>query len=203
MPHGAVNISATPNCMTTNLPISDSPAELLAAVYEALRELARKRLAAERPDHTLQATALVHEVYLKLAADTPGRWKDSAHFFHVAAEAMRRALVDHARARRRLKRGGIRRRVPLIEASSVASLAEGADPEDVLALDAAMVKLEAANPQAAAVVRLRFYAGLTVEQTAEALSTSPRTVKRKWMYARAWLITELTSAEAAGGPEDP
>ena len=106
---------------------------------------------------------------------------------------MRRALVDHARARTRVKRGGIRKRVPLIDAASVASLAEGTDPEDVLALDAAVTKLEAANPEAAAVVRLRFYAGLTVEQTAEALSSSPRTVKRKWMYARAWLFTELTS----------
>jgi len=179
-----------------------SPAELLEAVYEALRELARKQLAAERPDHTLQATALVHEVYLKLAADTPGRWKDSAHFYHVAAEAMRRALVDHARARARLKRGGVRKRVPLIETVSVATLAEGTDPEDVLALDAAMTKLEASNPEAAAVVRLRFYAGLTVEQTADALSASPRTVKRKWMYARAWLFTELTGKGAADGPEE-
>jgi RNA polymerase sigma factor (TIGR02999 family) len=178
--------------MTSDSRPPESPADLLATVYNSLRELARKQIAAERPDHTLQATALVHEVYLKLSADTPGRWKDSAHFFHVAAEAMRRALVDHARARTRLKRGGVRKRIPLIEAASVASLAEQTDPEDVLALDAALTKLDAVNPEAAAIVKLRFYAGLTVEGTAEALSISPRTVKRKWAYARAWLFTELT-----------
>lgn len=172
------------------------PEDQLLAVYDALRELAGKRLAAERPDHTLQATALVHEVYLKLAAEAPGRWKDSAHFFNVAAEAMRRALVDHARTRSRLKRGGVRKRVPLTETVSVASLADDTDPDDVLALDAAVSKLDSVNPEAAAVVRLRFYAGLTVEQTAEAMSTSPRTVKRKWMYARAWLFTELTASTA-------
>lgn len=179
--------------MPTNPELTEPP-DLVAGIYEALRELAAKRLLAERPDHTLQATALVHEVYLKLAGESPARWVDAEHFYNAAAEAMRRALVDHARGRARHKRGGKRlARVPLTEAISVATLAHVADPEDVLALDTAVTKLERISPEAGAVVRMRFYAGLTVEQTAEALKSSPRTVKRKWVYARAWLYRELTS----------
>jgi RNA polymerase sigma factor (TIGR02999 family) len=168
----------------------------MPVVYEALRQLARQRLATERPGHTLQATALVHDVYIKLAGEPPERWNDTAHFYHAAAEAMQRALVDHARSRARLKRGGVRKRVPLTETLSVASLTDDTDPDAVLALDAAVNKLQSVSPEAAAVVRLRFYAGLTVEQTAEAMSISPRTVKRKWMYARAWLFAELTESGA-------
>ena len=173
------------------------PPDLLGTVYADLRKLAARRLSAEHPGHTLQATALVHEVYLRLGAGSSSRWADPAHFFHAAAEAMRRMLVDHARARRRAKRGGGAARVPLTETMNVASLAEGVDPDDVLALDAAVTRLEAVNPEAASVVRLRFYAGLSVEDTAEALHTSPRTVKRKWAYARAWLYRELTSSNHA------
>ena len=171
------------------MPIADDP---LAAVYDALRRLAEQRLAAERPGHTLQATALVHDVYLKLAGEDPARWADPAHFFNAAAEAMRRLLIDHARGRDRAKRGGGVRRVPLTEATDVATLAESADPADVLALDAAVAQLDAVSPEAAAVVRLRFYAGLSVEQAAAALNTSPRSVARHWVYARAWLRRELS-----------
>jgi RNA polymerase sigma factor (TIGR02999 family) len=176
--------------------ITASDQSPMPVVYEALRQLARQRLATERPGHTLQATALVHDVYIKLAGEPPERWNDTAHFYHAAAEAMQRALVDHARSRARLKRGGVRKRVPLTETLSVASLTDDTDPDAVLALDAAVNKLQSVSPEAAAVVRLRFYAGLTVEQTAEAMSISPRTVKRKWMYARAWLFAELTESGA-------
>jgi RNA polymerase sigma factor (TIGR02999 family) len=183
--------------MSSDLREPDAPADLLA-VYDALRELAAQRLAAERPDHTLQATALVHEVYLKLAGEDPGRWKDSGHFFHAAAEAMRRTLVDYARARARLKRGGNGlTRVPLTEAVSVATLAEGADPEEVLSLDAAVSKLERISPDVVAVIRLRFYGGLTVAQTAEALNVSMRTVNRKWLAGQAWLYREMTANQKA------
>jgi RNA polymerase sigma factor (TIGR02999 family) len=150
----------------------------MPAVYDALRKLAQQRLAAEQPGHTLQATVLVHDVYLKLASESPERWKDTAHFFNSAAEAMRRVLIDHARARSSGKREGDWRRAPLTEVVDVATLAESADPDDVLALDAAVKQLEMDRPEVGAVVRLRFYAGLSVEQTAGSLSTSPATVTR-------------------------
>ena len=178
-------------------PVPDDP---LPAVYDALRRLAEQRLAAERPGHTLDATALVHDVYLRLAGEAPDRWADTAHFFNAAAEAMRRVLVDHARAKRRVKRGGGHKRVPLTEVGDVATLAgdgggPGADPDDVLALDAAVTRLEHVSPEAGAVVRLRFYAGLTTEQAAAALGLTPRTVARKWAYARAWLRERLAQAD--------
>ncbi len=170
----------------------DMPDELMGAVYDALRQLAARRLAAERPGHTLQATALVHDVYLKLAAESePGRWADAAHFYRAAAEAMRHLLVDHARARGSAKRGGHRGRVPLAEVADLATLADGADPADALAVVAAVDRLATVNPEAAEVVRLRFYAGLTVEQVAATLGTTDRTVRRKWTVARAWLFDEL------------
>ena len=174
---------------------AESPGDLTPAVYQALRRLAAARLAAERSGHTLQATALVHEVYLKLADESPGRWADPVHFYNAAANAMRQVLIDHARGRHRIKRGGNRARVPLTAAMDVATLAADVDPDDVLALDAAVTKLETANPQAAAVVRLRFYAGLTVDQAAETLGVSDRTVKLKWAYAKAWLFDELSRVD--------
>ena len=174
----------------------DAAGDLLGAVYGALRELAQRKLANERPGHTLQATALVHEVYLRLGRESPDRWADPAHFFHAAAEAMRQALVDHARARVRLKRGaGEVRRVPLTQVMDVAMFDESGDPDDVLALEAAMARLVVVNPEVAEVVRLRFYAGLSVEQTAAAMKTSVRTISRKWTYARAWLYRELAHAK--------
>ena len=165
--------------------------DLMGSVYDALRQLAARRLAAERPGHTLQATALVHDVYLKLAGEAPERWADAAHFYRAAAEAMRHLLVDHARTRGAAKRGGGRGRVPLTEVLDLATLNEAADPADVLAVVAAVDRLAEVNADAAEVVRLRFYAGLTVEQVAATLGTTDRTVRRKWTVARAWLFEEL------------
>ena len=162
---------------------------LLPLVYDQLRELARHRMAEERTGHTLQATALVHEAYLRLVGDRPAGWAGRAHFFHAAAEAMRRILIEHARARGRVKRGGgaERQRVPL----SVIDLAAENDPAEILDLDEAICRLDEQSPDVAAVVRLRFYAGLTIEETAEALGISPQSVKRDWAYARAWLFQQL------------
>ena len=181
-----------------------SPAAHWATVYTQLRALAARRLAGERAGHTLTATALVHEAYLKLSAAAPRDWADVGQFYAAAAEAMRQLLVDHARARLTSKRGGGRvggggpARRPITEAlATVATVAESADPEQVLALDAAVTRLAAVEPDAAAVVRLRFYAGLTVGQTADASGLSTATVKRKWTYARAWLYRELSAEPAS------
>src|SRR4051812_33640304 len=162
---------------------------LLPLVYEQLRELARHRMTEERAGHTLQATALVHEAFLRLVGDRPAGWAGRAHIFHAAAEAMRRILIERARARGRVKRGGgaERQRVPL----GVVDLATESDPGEILDLDEAICRLDQQSPDVAAVVRLRFYAGLTIEETAEALGTSPQSVKRDWAYARAWLFHQL------------
>lgn len=164
---------------------------LVPLVYDELRALARSRLRRERPDNSLQATALVHEVYLRLlgSADQPA-WNDRHHFFVVAAEAMRRILIERARARGRQKRGG---GAAAIELESV-DLATEHDLDAVLALDDAIRRLEEQDPRAASVVRLRFFAGLSVEETAEATGLSVRTVKREWAYARAWLFDTLRNA---------
>src|SRR5262249_19377511 len=153
--------------------------------------IARRRMSAERHEHTLQATALVHEAYLRLLGDDGAAlaWSSRAHFFSAAAEAMRRILIEHARGRGRVKRGGGRKRGPV----DVIDLASAENPEDILALDAAICRLEERDPQAARIVRLRFYAGLSVEEAAEALGISPRTVKRDWAFARAWLYEQLES----------
>jgi RNA polymerase sigma factor (TIGR02999 family) len=165
---------------------SDAAGRLFPLVYQQLRNLARQRMANERPGHTLQATALVHEVYLKLlGGEAP--WANQKQFFFAAAEAMRQILIDHARARAGQKRGGGRKRVPL----SGLDLASDEQIPQILALDEAISRLEKISPDVAAVVRLRFYAGLSVEETAEALGISPRTVKREWTYARARLFREL------------
>jgi RNA polymerase sigma factor (TIGR02999 family) len=162
---------------------------LLPLVYDQLRDLARHRMAEERAGHTLQATALVHEAYMRLVGDRPAGWAGRAHFFHAAAEAMRRILIEHARSKGRVKRGGgeQRQRVPL----SVVDLATESDPGEILDLDEAICRLDQQSPDVAAVVRLRFYAGLTIEETAEALGISPQSVKRDWAYARAWLFHQL------------
>ena len=162
--------------------------ELLPLVYDELRRLAAARLAHEAPGQTLDATALVHEAYLRLVGPADARrWKDRGHFFAAAAQAMRNLLVDHARRKRRDKHGGGRRRVELDE--SVPAPA-GREP-DLLALDEALTRLAAADPEAAAVVQLRYFAGLSVEQAAEALGTSRATAYRHWAFARAWLLHEL------------
>ena len=165
-------------------PVSE---QLLPLVYAELRKLAASRMNAERPDHTLQPTALVHEAYLRLAGDRERPWANRAHFFAAAAEAMRRILIDHARAKQGPQRGGGRRRLPL----DVVDLATTGDPDQIMALDEAIARLERQDPDAGRVVRLRFYAGLDIEETGLALGISPRTVKREWAFARAFLLREL------------
>lgn len=168
---------------------------LLECVHENLRRIAQHRMSSERPGHTLQATALVHEAYMRLVGDAAGglAWRDRAHFYAAAAEAMRRILVDHARRRKAEKRGGQRQRVPL----SVCDLAANDDPREILALDRALVRLQQSDAAAAEIVRLRFFAGLTVEQAAAATGVSERTIKREWTYARAALF-RLLEEESSG-----
>ena len=165
----------------------DAADRLLPLVYDQLRRAAQLSLAGERPGHTLSATALVHEAYLKLVGPRQIAWGSRGHFYAAAAEAMRRMLIDHARSQAR--RGGPARR--LDELTDVASLS-GADSEQILAVDAAVRRLEVDDPEAAAVVRLRFYAGLSVDQAAEALGISERTAARLWTYARAALYRGLS-----------
>jgi len=166
---------------------SQAADQVLPLVYEQLRAIAQQRMAMERAGHTLQATALVHEVYQRVVGAGEISWTDRAHFYHVAAEAMRRLLIEHARKRGRIKRGGERQRVPL----SVLDLAAAQDEDQILALDDALRRLEGVDGDAAEVVRLRFYAGLTLEQAAEAMNRSPSTTKRDWAFARAWLHQAL------------
>lgn len=160
---------------------------LLPKVYGELRNLARAHMRQERSDHTLQTTALVHEAYMRLLGGQNPPWKDRAHFFRAAAEAMRRILIEHARKHRRLKRGGDRVRVTL----SGLNIGISDDLETVVALDEALGRLDKQDARAADVVRLRFFAGLSVEETAKALEVSERTVKREWSFARAWLYDVL------------
>jgi RNA polymerase sigma factor (TIGR02999 family) len=157
--------------------------KLLPLVYEQLRAIARRNMQQERAGHTLEATALVHEAYLRLVGDHDVQWDSRAHFYVAAAEAMRRILIDHARGHSRQKRGGGRHRVPL----DVVDLATEDDPDEILAVDEAFRRLQKEDPDAARVVHLRFYAGLSVEETAAALGMSERSVAREWAYARAWL----------------
>ncbi len=166
---------------------SQAAGRALPLVYEQLRAIARQRMSLERAGHTLQATELVHEVHQRVMGAADIRWADRAHFYHVAAEAMRRLLIEHARKRGRVKRGGERQRVPL----SILDLAAAQDEDQIVALDDALRRLEGVDGDAAEVVRLRFYAGLTLEQTAEVMDRSPRTIKRDWAFARAWLHQAL------------
>ena len=161
--------------------------DLLPLVYEELHALARGQMSRERAGHTLQATALVSEAYLRLVGDTEMAWKSRRHFYAAAGEAMRRVLVDHARRVRSQKRGGDRKRATLGAVDAAVEL----DADQVLALDDALEKLEAEDARAAAVTRLRFFAGLSVEETAQALETSARSVHREWAYARARLFELL------------
>jgi RNA polymerase sigma factor (TIGR02999 family) len=158
--------------------------QLLPLVYDELRRLAAEKLAREKPGQTLQATALVHEAYLRLVDVEKARhWKSRGLFFAAAAEAMRRVLVDHARRKRSRKRGGDRARVELDEVS----LAAAEDSVEVLAVEEALAGLAAANAQAAELVKLRYFAGLSIPEAAEVLNMSPRSADRLWAYARAWL----------------
>ncbi len=160
-------------------------AELLPLVYEELRKLATARLAQEKPGQTLQPTALVHEAYLRLIGKEPGHeWDGRSHFFAAAAEAMRRILVDRARHKQTEKAGGGRRRVEL---DHVEPAVVEPDCDDLLALDEALRQLEAKDPRKVELVKLRFFAGLTAEQAAEALGVSTSTAEKDWSYARSWL----------------
>jgi RNA polymerase sigma factor (TIGR02999 family) len=162
---------------------------LLPLVYDELRRLATKRLAQEQPGQTLQATALVHEAYLRLAGgDLNQKWDSRGHFFAAAAEAMRRILVEQARRKARSKRGGELGRIELDE---IEITAPGVD-EDVLALDEALVKLGHTHPMHVELIKLRYFAGLTGDEAAQVLGISPATADRYWTYARAWLYRELS-----------
>jgi RNA polymerase sigma factor (TIGR02999 family) len=169
-------------------------AELLTLVYEQLRKIAQNRMNEERRDHTLSATALVHEAYVKLVGNDDVRWDGKAHFFAAAAEAMRLILIDHARKRNALKRAGR----PLC-LSGVADLASDQKIDQAVSLDDAIFRLESEDARAAQVVRLRFYAGLSIDDTAKALAVNPRTVKRDWEFARAWLADALGSENTQPG----
>jgi RNA polymerase sigma factor (TIGR02999 family) len=162
----------------------DAADQLLPLVYEDLRQLAAQKMAQEKPGQTLQATALVHEAYLRLVgADKDQPWASRGHFFAAAAEAMRRILVERARRKRTRKRGGRRARVSLDEAS----LADAGNADEVLAVDEALAGLAAVDAQAAALVKLRYFAGLSIPEAAEALHIGARSTDRLWAYARAWL----------------
>jgi RNA polymerase sigma factor (TIGR02999 family) len=168
--------------------------QLLPLVYEELRKLAAAKLALEIPGQTLQATALVHEAYLRLVGGRQEQdWNSRGHFFAAAAEAMRRILVEQARHRGRLKRGGHRQRVDL---DSACAIQEGPSL-DILALDEALTKLSLSEPAKADLVKLRFFAGLTMPQAAEALGVSLATAERHWTFAKAWLYSELADQPPA------
>lgn len=160
---------------------------LAPVVYDELRILAAAQLRRERDDHTLQPTALVNEAYVRLLGSDRPAWSDRSHFFRAAARAMRRILIEHARRRARVKRGGNPVRVSLDEVGPES----WDEPETVLALDEALRRLEEQDARSSEVVQLRYFAGLSVAQTAEALGVSERTVKREWTFARAWLRNAL------------
>jgi RNA polymerase sigma factor (TIGR02999 family) len=170
--------------------------ELLPLVYEELRLLAAQKLSHESPGQTLQATALVHEAYLRLVGDEPQNWNSRGHFFAAAAEAMRRILVEYARRKRSSKRGADQSRVDLEDAD----LAITSSPDDLLALDEALGLLSQEDPVTADLVKLRYFAGLSFEQIAEILGISQRTAARYWAYARVWLLRQITGSN---GPATP
>jgi len=164
---------------------------LLPAVYAELRQMADRKLSNESPGHTLQATALVHEAYLRLVGSDGNAWSSRTYFFGAAAEAMRRILVEHARKRRSKKRGGDRKRVDFMSADVMAE----ESPDDLVALDEALTKLSETDPIKAELVKLRFFAGLSFEQAAGLLDISPATARRHWNYARAWLYGRICSTD--------
>jgi len=169
---------------------ADAADELLAAVYAELHSQASRAMRREAVDHTLQATALVHEAYLRLIDQRRVQWRNRAQFFGVAAQLMRRILVDHARGRDAAKRGGGVATITLEDVDAVADRSTS-DAVDVLALHDAIEKLAAMDPEQARVVELRYFGGMSIEETAEVMDISPATVKREWAVARAWLKREL------------
>jgi RNA polymerase sigma factor (TIGR02999 family) len=184
--------------LTTEPPFPDEPEQppaedLDALLYAELRALAGSFLGRERADHTLQPTALVHEAWIRLSSEDDARWVDRTHFFRVAAQVMRRVLVDHARRRGREKRGGRNQRLTLI--TDITPPIDAIDELELLALDDALERLAKLSAPQARVVELRFFAGLTVDEVAEALDVSPRTVAKQWRLARAWLSRALADEE--------
>jgi RNA polymerase sigma factor (TIGR02999 family) len=169
--------------------------QLLPLVYEELRVLAAQRLSQEPPGQTLQATALVHEAYLRLVGSEQQDWASRGHFFKAAAEAMRRILIDGARRKKSLKRGGDRRLVNLDEPPAADDASQA---EEMLALDEALAKLAKHDPTKVELVKLRYFAGLTIEQAAKALDISHATAERYWDYARSWLRVEMEEVDEAG-----
>src|ERR1035437_3745706 len=165
----------------------DAQSRLIPLVYAELRRIAARYMRGERPGHSLQATALVHEAYLRLAGQKEMSWQNRAHFFGVAANIMRRILVDHARVKQAKKRGGSEQKVSIDEAV----LVQPDPPQDFLALDEALDRLAKRDPRQSRVVELRFFGGLSEEETAEVLGISLRTVKRDWKVARAWLYQQV------------
>jgi len=171
--------------------------ELLPLVYDELRKLAEIRMADESPDHTLQPTALVHEAWLRLTGNAEECWNSRSHFFCAAAEAMRRILIERARRKQSLKRGARAERVELdLEQMEMATQSE---PAELLALNDALEKLAAEDPQSAELIKLRYFAGMTNQEAAQALGISERSAKRCWTFARAWLFQEIRNPGAAAG----
>jgi RNA polymerase sigma factor (TIGR02999 family) len=168
--------------------------ELLSLVYGELRRLAARKMASEAPGQTLQATALVHEAWLRLTNDEKRLWNDRTHFFAAAAEAMRRILVDNARRKRAQRHGGDLQRVEMPQIAS--ALLE--DDDKVLTVNEALEKFAALDPEKAELVKLRYFVGMTIEQAAEALAISERTAKRYWAFARAWLHEEIKAQQRSG-----
>ncbi len=164
---------------------------LLPELYDQLRSLARSKLRSERAGHTLDTSALVHEVYLKMAGETQVEWKSRSHFMALAAVAMRRILIDYAKGRNAAKRGGGDIVLVTLEGSAVPDSRGGLEPVDLLQLESSLTRLAAFNPRGAAVVQYRFFAGLTHEEIAEVLGVSVPTVRRSWAVARAWLANEM------------
>ncbi|MCU1268557.1 MAG: hypothetical protein JWM21_4875 [Acidobacteria bacterium] len=171
--------------------------ELLPLIYEELRRLAHNFLYRERPDHTLQTTALVHEAYLKLIDQRDARWQNRAHFFAIAAQAMRRILIDSARKHIAVKRGGGGEKLSLDEAASISI-----EPDtDLLALDEALTALAQIDVEQNRIVELRYFGGLTIEETAAVMKLSPATIKREWAMARAWLHQALRGESVPPSPD--
>jgi RNA polymerase sigma factor (TIGR02999 family) len=161
--------------------------ELLPIVYEELRRLAAQKMSKEQPGQTLQATALVHEAYIRLIGSDDRDWQGKTHFFAAAAEAMRRILIENARRKHRLKHGGVRQRIDLVNVDIVTEVPS----KDIVALDEALSKLAQEDPVKADLVKLRYFAGLTIEQSANILNISRATADRYWSYCRAWLFDEI------------
>ena len=170
----------------------DAESELISLVYDELRRLAAYHMRRERPDHTLQATALVHEAYMRLAEQRDVTWQNRAHFFAIAGKLMRRILIDHARAHQREKRGGTLHKTTL---KDLPVFFPPEESEELIVLDRALDRLAEEYPRQSQVVELRYFGGLSVDEAAEVLNVSPKTVKRDWSLARAWLHREIRTGK--------